>query len=304
MPSMLRIGTRDSQLALWQADHIANLLRAAGQEVEIIHIKSDGEFDLKTPLYEMGTTGIFTKTLDIALLQNRIDIAVHSLKDVPTKLANGLTLAAVPARGNHKDLLAYKHNLPTQEQAYVTATSSLRRKAQWLNRFPEHKIENLRGNINTRLQKLTDQQHWDGALFAAVGVERIGLEIPNGQELDWMLPAPGQGALAVVCRADDQTAIDVCSPLNDKAARTAVNAERLFLRTLMGGCSMPIAAHAYVTDDQLHFKGMVLSIDGKDKVEVDLVFDENELEAGSIAAHALLDAGGRPIIQALQKLNA
>ncbi len=301
MSKNLRVGTRDSQLAVWQAEHVCHLLAAKGVKTEMVFIKSDGEFDLQTPLYEMGVSGIFTKTLDIALLQNRIDIAVHSLKDVPTRMARGLKLAAIPARGNPVDILVYKNELPCAEKAYVVATSSLRRKAQWLHKFPGHQFENLRGNINTRIKKLVENQHWNGAVFAAAGVERINLKIPRKVNLDWMLPAPGQGALAVVCRENDSIATQFCASLNHAETVITTTAERLFLRTLMGGCSMPIAAFATINNDRLLFAGNVLSIDGKEKVEVKMDFEINNARAGEMAAHALLKKGGRKIIEKLQK---
>jgi len=304
MSKKLRVGTRDSQLAVWQAEHVCKLLAAKGVETEIIFIKSDGEFDLKTPLYEMGVSGIFTKTLDIALLQSRIDIAVHSLKDVPTQIARGLTLATVPKRGNPIDILVYKNELPTAEKAYTAATSSLRRKAQWLHRFPSHRFENLRGNINTRVRKLVENDEWNGAVFAAAGVERIGLEIPKKIDLDWMLPAPGQGALAIACRENDRSTIEKIKPLNHEITEITTAAERLFLRTLMGGCSMPIAAFAEIKNDQLHFEGNVLSIDGKEKAEVKMIFEKNNKNAGEIAAKELLKNGGKAIIKNLQKMKA
>ena len=301
MSTPLRVGTRDTQLAIWQAEHICSLLAKKGISTEIIFIKSDGEFDLTTPLYEMGVSGIFTKTLDIALLHNRIDIAVHSLKDVPTQLAKGLTLAAVPERGNSRDILVYKNEIPTDEKIRIIATSSLRRKAQWQHQFPNHKFENLRGNINTRVRKLVENDKWSGAIFAAAGVERIGLAVPAKIDLDWMLPAPGQGALGVACRENDKAIIEKIAPLNHKNTRLTTTAERQFLRTLMGGCSMPIAAFAEIRDGQLFFEGNVLSLDGKQKVEVKMVFEANNPDAGKIAAEKLLKEGGRAIVEMLQK---
>ena len=187
MSGIIRIGTRESQLAVWQATQVKNLLAEYGHLAELVYIKSEGDINLQTPLYEMGVQGIFTRSLDEALLANKIDIAVHSMKDVPTRLPDGMVQAAVLKRASHKDLLVYKdnnldalgysnekwteqtHNLP-----YIIATSSIRRKAQWLNRYPHHQIENLRGNVNTRLQKLKES-NWNGAIFAAAGLERINL---------------------------------------------------------------------------------------------------------------------------------
>ena len=169
---------------------------------ELVYIKSEGDIDLKTPLYEMGVQGIFTRSLDAALLNDRIDVAVHSMKDVPTQLPKGIIQAAVLQRGPVNDLLVFKNNtdfLSNENYIANIATSSLRRKAQWLNRYPHHQIHNLRGNVNTRLKKL-EEENWDAAIFAQAGLERIGLRPKNSMIIDWMLPAPAQGAIMVVCR--------------------------------------------------------------------------------------------------------
>jgi hydroxymethylbilane synthase len=192
---IIRIGTRESQLAVWQATQVKDLLAEHNYPAELVYIKSEGDIDLKTPLYEMGVQGIFTRSLDAALLNERIDVAVHSMKDVPTQLPNGLIQAAVLPRGPVEDLLVFKSNadfLNNKNDAATIATSSLRRKAQWLNRYPRHRIENLRGNVNTRLNKL-QAKDWDAAIFAQAGLERIGLRPPNSMTIDWMLPAPAQG---------------------------------------------------------------------------------------------------------------
>lgn len=188
----VRIGTRESKLAIWQAEYVQKAIEKLGISTELIFIRSDGEKDLVSPLYEMGVQGIFTKTLDIALLDGRIDIAVHSLKDIPTKLPTGVMLASVPKRGNHGDILIHKGTPPEEKENYMVATSSLRRRAQWLHRYPTHATEPLRGNIQARLQKLDDNTHWDGAIFAAAAIERLELEIENTVSLDWLLPAPAQ----------------------------------------------------------------------------------------------------------------
>ncbi|MEO7263775.1 MAG: hydroxymethylbilane synthase, partial [Ferruginibacter sp.] len=245
MQSIIKIGTRESELAIWQATLVQNLLKENGYASELVFIKSEGDIDLQTPLYEMGVQGIFTRSLDIALLNKLIDIAVHSLKDVPTKLPAGLTTAAVLKRGNYKDLLVLNdwneqlavdnrqlamdnkqlaiHNTqltmdikqltndpitidqfdnPILNKALIIATSSIRRKAQWLHRYPKHVIENLRGNVNTRMQKVKDS-NWNGAIFAAAGLERINLRPKSAIELDWMLPAPAQGAVTVITQAEN-----------------------------------------------------------------------------------------------------
>jgi hydroxymethylbilane synthase len=311
MNKVIRIGTRESQLAVWQATQVKDLLLQHGFSAELVYIKSEGDIDLKTPLYEMGVQGIFTRSLDIALLNDRIDIAVHSLKDVPTQLPKGIVTAAVLPRASYKDLLVYKGELPeilsergngasssplTIDHSQLTiATSSIRRKAQWLNRYPNHILENLRGNVNTRLQKLADS-HWNGAIFAAAGLERIGLRPAQSIELDWMLPAPAQGAIVVVCRTNDQQAFEACQLFNDVHTALCTSIERDFLRALLGGCSTPISALATVIDGQVHFEGNILSLDGQQKASIEKTIAINHSNnLGTIAAKELLENGGQVI---------
>ncbi len=297
----IKIGTRDSQLALWQARLVQSKINTIADS-ELIEIKSEGDIDLISPLYEMGVQGIFTKTLDVALLNKKIDVAVHSLKDVPTQLPIGLEIAAILPRANFKDWMVVKDEKIDFSKPLTIATSSLRRKAQWLNRFPHHSFESLRGNINTRLQKLKDNEHWAGALFAAAGVERIALQIPHHIELNWMLPAPAQGAIAIVCRDDDDDATKIiCKKFHDEKTAICVNAERQFLRTLMGGCSMPIAALAEIENGKMYFQGNVLTIDGTEKISVEKIFKETDFEnAGKIAAEKLLKNGGKEILEKIK----
>jgi hydroxymethylbilane synthase len=310
MNKVIRIGTRESQLAVWQATQVNNLLTQHGFAAELVYIKSEGDIDLKTPLYEMGVQGIFTRSLDIALLNDRIDIAVHSLKDVPTQLPNGIVTAAILKRASYKDLLVYKSEkqvpssewenighspLATSHLPLTIATSSIRRKAQWLHRYPDHTIENLRGNVNTRLQKLADS-HWNGAIFAAAGLERIGLRPAQSIELDWMLPAPAQGAIVVACRSNDQYAFEACQLFNDAHTALCTSIERDFLRALLGGCSTPISALATITDGQVHFEGNILSLDGKQKATIEkTIAVNNSNNLGVIAAKELLENGGQVI---------
>ncbi len=274
MSTPIRIGTRDSQLAIWQATTVQNLLHEHGYETSLVPIKSEGDIDLSTPLYEIGVQGIFTRNLDIALLTNKIDIAVHSMKDVPTQLPKGIVQAAVLKRGPHKDILVHKGNtdfLNDPHSKAVIATSSIRRAAQWLHRYPNHTIVNLRGNVNTRLRKLAEND-WDGAIFAAAGLERIGLRPEKSLDLDWMLPAPAQGAIMVVCREDDSHILDACSLFNDATTAICVKLERDYLRALMGGCTTPISALAIKENDTITFKGSLYSNDGKEKQESSKIF--------------------------------
>lgn len=302
----IRIGTRESQLAVWQASLVQELLRAHHIKSELVYIKSDGDVDLATPLYEMGVQGIFTKTLDAALLSGRIDLAVHSMKDVPIQLAQGLTQAAVLPRASYKDLLVYKGNetdLVAQLEtghALTIATSSIRRKAQWLNRYPHHHFQNLRGNVNTRLRKL-DEEDWNGAIFAAAGLERIGLRPSNSMELDWMLPAPAQGAIVVVCKKDDSEAFDKAVLLNDEDTALCTKIERDFLKALLGGCATPISALAVKNEDTVFFEGNILSPDGKQKIETSLqqpVASSQDL--GQTAASQLMQQGAQIILDQIK----
>ena len=300
---MIRIGTRESQLAVWQATQVKDLLAEHNYAAELVYIKSEGDIDLKTPLYEMGVQGIFTRSLDSALLNDRIDVAVHSMKDVPTQLPIGLSQAAVLRRGPVADLLVIKNKTDFINDKYgkaTIATSSLRRKAQWLNRFPHHRIENLRGNVNTRLNKL-QAEDWDAAIFAQAGLERIGLRPGNSMTIDWMLPAPAQGAIMVMCRTDDGETLNACSSLNDTTTALCTWIERDFLRTLLGGCSTPISALAVETNNKIHFRGNILSLDGSKKVEVEKSIESaSATELGKTAAKELLANGGKLIAEEIR----
>jgi hydroxymethylbilane synthase len=303
MKQALRIGTRESELAVWQATQVKELLATQGVAAELHYIKSEGDIDLKTPLYEMGVQGIFTRSLDIALLNNRIDIAVHSMKDVPTQLPKGIVPAAALKRASYKDLLIYKGEWQeTNTHSPLTiATSSIRRKAQWLNRYPHHHIDNLRGNVNTRMKKVAES-NWHGAIFAAAGLERINLRPANSIELDWMLPAPAQGAILVVCREEDKEIAAICQAFNDTDTAICTSMERDFLRALLGGCSTPISALAEVKNGQVFFQGNILSVDGIEKVSVEKMIPLNYVaNAGSELAKDLLANGGQAIADRIQK---
>jgi hydroxymethylbilane synthase len=320
MNKVIRIGTRDSQLAVWQATWVQQLLEEKGIATELVYIKSEGDIDLVTPLYEIGVQGIFTKTLDAALLSNKIDIAVHSMKDVPTQLAKGIKEAAVLKRASHKDLLVYKEvstpeaigfvngewsivnndSLTIDHSPFTIATSSVRRKAQWLNRYPNHQFNNLRGNVNTRLRKL-EESNWQGAIFAAAGLERIGLRPSTSIELDWMLPAPAQGAVMIVCRDEDADIFEQCHQLNHNHTAVCATAERQFLRSLMGGCATPISALAAITGDEIIFKGNVVSLNGQQKIEVNKKVSISQAAyIGTEAAQEIIEKGGAEIIKAIR----
>ncbi|MCP4882900.1 MAG: hydroxymethylbilane synthase [Flavobacteriales bacterium] len=298
MSRIIRIGTRSSELALWQADTVSNQLKYLGHETEIVKIDSIGDEVLNKPLYELGTTGVFTKNLDTALLNDRIDIAVHSLKDVPTVLPNGIVQAAVLKRGLHHDILALKDNEDffTKKTAII-ATGSLRRKAQWLHRFPHHKITDLRGNVNTRMRKLKEND-WNGAIFAMAGLKRIGILPNNILKLDWMIPAPAQGAVMVAALEKDNDLLNILAELNDKETELCVGIEREFLNKLEGGCSAPIGALAMIKDEELKFKGALFSTDGKQKIEFSKTVPVNHTtDIAQFAATYILDKGGRKLMR-------
>ena len=272
MQKTIRIGTRNSQLALWQANKVRNELAELGYESILVPIKSTGDIILDKPLYELGITGIFTKNLDIAMLNGDIDIAVHSLKDVPTALPQGIVQAAVLKRGNYNDILVLKGNEEFfGEPEGLIATGSLRRKAMWLNRYPTHKVEGLRGNVNTRLDKLAKSETWNGAIFASAGLERLGM-VPEGAiDLPWMVSAPGQGAIMITALEKDTFSLDACEQLNHHETKVCVGVEREFLRLLEGGCTAPIGALAYVNSktEEVNFKAVLLKKDGSKKIKVE-----------------------------------
>lgn len=317
---MIRIGTRDSQLAVWQATQVKNLLESLGTPAQLELVKSEGDLDLVTPLYAMGVQGVFTRVLDTALLNNKIDVAVHSMKDVPVQLPEGIVEAAVLERASHNDILVLNSNwqapdpdinveefikaiaepgtlsLQPETLNITIATSSVRRKAQWLNRFPGHTIENIRGNVNTRLRKLSES-NWFGAIFAAAGLERIGLKPAGSITLNWMLPAPAQGAIMITARKGDAAVLRACSRINHTETAYCVKAERDFLSELMGGCATPISALATVHQNKLNFKGSIVTPDGVQKIEVDETYaiDTNTV-AGRAAAVTILEKGAGPLI--------
>jgi len=299
MSKVIRIGTRDSELALWQANTVKKQLQEQGYACVLVPVKSEGDLVLDKPLHELGITGVFTKTLDVAMLKGEIDIAVHSMKDVPTVLPNGIIQAAVLERGNFLDILAFKNNeeFLAQKDA-VIATGSLRRKAQWLNRYPTHTVVDLRGNVQTRAEKL-ENNTWNGAIFAAAGLERVGLEFENTIGLTWMVPAPAQGAIVVVALADDDYVKKACAELNHEETEICTTLERRFLHILEGGCTAPIGALAYITNQKdITLKGVLLSVDGKKKIEVEftskLGAHENLAEA---CAERVFSRGGKLLMR-------
>jgi len=302
MSKVLRIGTRDSELALWQANTVLDHLLKAGHKAELVPVKSTGDLVLDKPLYELGITGIFTKTLDVALLRGDVDLVVHSMKDVPTALPEGIIQAAVLKRANPTDIMVHK-GLDFLRAEGIVATGSLRRKAQWLRRYPRHQIVDLRGNVNTRLRKLKENP-WNAAVFAAAGLERIGLLPESHAPLDWMLPAPAQGAMLVVVRESDTRALQIAAELNDKDSALCTAVEREFLRTLEGGCTAPIGALATIEAEKLSFKGGVFSLDGRDEVQIENTVNlESASGFGKVCAMEILGSGGDAIMETIRNGN-
>ncbi len=301
MHTPIKIGTRDSELALWQATLVLNLIETLGLKCELVMVKSEGDLDLITPLYAMGVEGIFTKTLDAALLNGRIDIAVHSMKDVPTQMAGGILQAAVLKRGSHRDVFVPGKNADLNNR--MIGTGSTRRSAMWLHKHPEDKIENLRGNVQTRLKKL-EQSNWIGAIFAEAGLSRIKILPVDAEVLDWMLPAPAQGAIIIVCRENDLDMMKIGAELNDETTELCTKIEREFLRTLMGGCSTPVGAYARIVGDDVVFEGIILSLDGKQIVEISKksnAFEATDL--GMRAGEEVLGNGGAEIVKSIRDGN-
>ncbi|MFO0880475.1 MAG: hydroxymethylbilane synthase [Gemmataceae bacterium] len=298
----VRIGTRSSPLALWQARHVAEHLTplAAPLPVELVLIETEGDRIRDRPLSQIGGDGLFTKEIQNALLDGRADVAVHSLKDLPTFIVPELALAAVPPRAPVGDaFLSRRHrcfaDLPL---AARVGTSSLRRKAQLLHRRPDLRIDVLRGNVETRLRKL-DDEGFDAIILAEAGLRRLGLEQHITEILDreWMLPAVGQGALGLECRSDDAATLALLQPLNDPATRAAVLAEREFLRSLGGGCLVPFGALGEVTDQGLNLRGAVLPVDGTSRISGQVTGPLADAEPlGRQLALSLLDQGARDLL--------
>jgi hydroxymethylbilane synthase len=298
-----RIGTRGSRLALWQANSVAAQLHPllAQRPVELVEIQTAGDQVRDVPLPQIGGEGVFTKEIQRALLDNRVDVAVHSLKDLPTVPVAGLLLAAVPARGPVADALVSRRypSFAALPPGAVVATGSLRRRAQLLHQRPDLCLRSIRGNVETRLLKLTGEG-LDALVLAEAGLKRLGLgdEVVEVLDLVWMLPAVGQGALGLECRSDDRATIGVLERINDAGARQAVLAEREFLRFLGGGCQVPIGALGQCNGQALTLRGAVLDVDGRQRVEGTVAGALQEAEAlGRQLAQQLLAQGAKGLLQ-------
>lgn len=295
----VRIGTRDSQLATWQAEFVRDKLRKQNISAKLVYVKSEGDIDLTTPLTEMGGKGVFTKALDDALLEGRIDLAVHSFKDLPTENPLPLKVSAILEREDPRDTLVAPGGtafLDDPDVEAIIATSSNRRRAQWLHRYPNHKITNIRGNVNTRLKKVHDN-NWQGAIFAAAGLHRIGLESHIGQYLEWMVPAPAQGAMAIMIRDDDLDMYKITSPLNHSETAICTTAEREVLNEMEGGCSAPLGAFAEIQNGQIHLYAAALTLDGSLQYDIEFTAPvAGSAGLGRRAGRELLEKGARDIM--------
>jgi hydroxymethylbilane synthase len=306
----LRIGTRSSALALWQTERVRTLLAAAGHPTDRIEIKTTGDLTPDVPLSRIGSRALFTKQIDDALLERRIDLAVHSLKDLPTELPQGIVVAAVSAREDPRDALVGRGALRWSDLPpdAIIATSSLRRRAQLLSARRDLRVADIRGNVDTRLAKLDARQDWSAIVLAAAGLIRLGFTHRIGERLspDIMLPAPGQGALAVTTRTDDAAIRSVVREvLHHPETAVPVAAERAFLRRLEGGCQVPVAAYARVHrhgsgKPMLRLDGRVIALSGESMVEgteETAVRDEaHAAEMGTLLAERLLESGAAAIL--------
>lgn len=275
MTPRLRIGTRRSRLARWQTEHVGAALRAAHAEFDwdAVRIRTAGDKDRRTPLPEIGGKGLFSEALEAALLAGDIDVAVHSLKDLPIESHPGLAIGAVCFRADARDVLVsrVRWTLDTLPEGAVVGTSSTRRIAQLKASRPDLRLQPLRGNVDTRVRKAREGRY-DAICIAAAGVARLGLADAVSEYLPFerMLPAPGQGALAVQCRADDEAVLDLLAAIDDPTVRAAVDAERAFLAGLGGGCAAPVAAFAEPVNGSrsLRLEGIVAAVDGTTVIRV------------------------------------
>jgi len=298
----LIIGTRGSELALCQTNQVKSALLTAlpGLQVEIRTIQTTGDKILDTALSKIADKGLFTKEIENHLLDGSIDLAVHSFKDLPTAIPSGLTIAAIPLRADSADVLISKNNLALDQlpTTAVVLTGSLRRRAQLLNINPDLNVQDIRGNVPTRLRKL-DESDAQALVIAAAGLIRLGLQNRITQRLNpaQFLPACGQGALALEIRADDYQTRQLVAALDDPESRTTATAERTVLHHLQGGCQIPIGAHAHITNQQLYLYALLSDLEGRRLLTTYQVGPPDQPESlGRTAAEHLLAQGGREII--------
>lgn len=297
----IKIGTRNSPLAMWQAREVARNLQNLNYTTDIVPVLATGDKNLTQPLYKLGITGIFTKDLDIALLNNEIDIAVHSLKDIPTDLPENIEIIAVLERDYPQDVLVRKKDAQTLElHDLKIATSSLRRRAFWSKEFPDTQFSDIRGNVQTRLNKL-EENDFDATMFSLAAIERMGLDV-DYEHLPVMISAPAQGVVAICGRSDNAEMKEIFSHINHKPTQICVEIERNFLNTLEGGCTAPIGAFAEINDrNEVRFIGRLCSLDGKNCIETDEIFEWNEQENfGKTLAQKVLQNGGRELMDQIK----
>lgn len=306
----VRIGTRKSQLALWQANYIANLINQIhGVEVELVKITTSGDKILDVPLAKIGGKGLFVKEIEDAMLKGEIDIAVHSLKDVPTQLPEGLDIIAITEREDPRDaFLSTKYkSLKDLPAGAVVGTSSLRRKSQIMKMRDDLIINDLRGNVDTRIRKLEEGQY-DAIILAYAGLKRLGLDskasyIFSPQE---MIPAVCQGFLGIEARVDDERIKKILEPINNQESFIRATAERSFLKTLEGGCQVPLGAYCEIKDDFIHITGFIADLEGKTFIKESLsekLTNINQVkELGQRLANILLEKGGKDILNKIYNL--
>ena len=297
----IKIGTRNSPLAMWQAREVARNLQNLNYTTDIVPVLATGDKNLNQPLYKLGITGIFTKDLDLALLNNEIDIAVHSLKDIPTELPENIEIIAVLERDYPQDVLVRKKDAQNLElHDLKIATSSLRRRAFWSKEFPGTQFSDIRGNVQTRLNKL-EENDFDATMFSLAAIERMGLDV-HYEHLPIMISAPAQGVVAICGRSDNAEMKQVFSDINHKPTQICVEIERNFLNTLEGGCTAPIGAFAEINErNEVRFIGRLCSLDGKNCIETDEIFEWNEHENfGKTLAQKVLENGGRELMHQIK----
>ena len=303
----IRIGTRASKLALWQAEFIAAELKKEfiTLEIEIVKIQTTGDKILDAPLAKIGGKGLFTKEIETALAENKIDLAVHSLKDVPNELPANFEIAAVTKRAHPFDAFISNKFSAIEEmpKGAVIGTSSLRRAAQILSFFPKLKVENLRGNVDTRLKKL-DAGNFDAIILAAAGLERLGYGERIKQILTEIIPAAGQGALALEIRAGDFETAEIVKFLNDEQTFQATQIERDFLKVIGGSCQIPVGIFASILDNKIYARAVIASIDGKKIVKDFSIAPMEKISTfGKDLAEKILEGGGREILRDLANLT-
>ncbi|WP_448588554.1 hydroxymethylbilane synthase [Thermocrinis sp.] len=302
--TLIRLGTRKSKLALWQANFVKEKLEALGCQVELVPITTTGDKITSAPLAKIGGKGLFVKEIEEALLRGEIDLAVHSLKDVPMVIPKGLTLSAITERENPYDVLLSKEGSRLEElpSGAIVGTSSLRRQVQIKRRRRDLVVEVLRGNVDTRIRKL-EEGKYSAIVLAYAGVKRMGLEERITQVLEDFIPAVGQGSLAIETREDDQRVINLVKHLNHEESYLRAICERAFLRELEGGCQVPIGAFAWIEKGRINIKGFVSDLEGERFIEgMEEGKVEEAEEVGKLLAKRLLERGGRDILKEIYGL--